>query len=124
MLSVKGHHMSFPVTDLDRAVEFYEGVLGLERIERPDFGGIRGVWYQAGGVQVHLIEALEGMELAPRPAQINPLDRHGAFSIDDYAEALSFLQAKGVAVMETTPENGQLFLQDPDGNIIELIVSG
>ena len=32
------HHSSIRVSDVARSVEFYEGLLGLRSIPRPDFG--------------------------------------------------------------------------------------
>ena len=41
------HHISFCVSDLDRSRRFYEEILGLAEIPRPDLG-LPGVWYSAG----------------------------------------------------------------------------
>ncbi len=116
-------HISFAVRDLARAKAFYEGILGLQQIERPDFG-IGGAWYQAGAAQVHLIELPEGVDVgAPAPG-LTPLANHQAFAVSDYAKTLEALERQGVEVMQTSPENGQLFVRDPDGNVIEFIVEG
>jgi catechol 2,3-dioxygenase-like lactoylglutathione lyase family enzyme len=117
------NHISFAVRDLERSRGFYEGVLGLASIERPDFG-IPGRWYQAGDSQVHLIQVPEGVDTGSPPPALSPLANHQAFAIGDYAQVLAQLQSHGLEVMETTPENGQLFVQDPDGNMIEFIVDG
>ena len=117
------NHISFAVRDLDRARGFYEGVLGLESIDRPDFG-IPGRWYQAGDTQVHLIRVPEGVDTGSPPPSLTPLANHQAFAIEDYRKVLAELQRHGVEVMETTPENGQLFVRDPDGNMLEFIVDG
>jgi catechol 2,3-dioxygenase-like lactoylglutathione lyase family enzyme len=115
------HHTSFPVKDLARARDFYENVLGLQQIPRPDLG-IGGVWYQAGSCEVHLIEVPPGAEVGPAPPALNPMDRHAAFAIADYEAALAHLKAHGHQVLETSPDNGQMWVRDPDGHIIELIV--
>ncbi len=117
----RAHHISFPVTDLARSRAFYESVLGLQTIPRPSFP-VDGIWYQAGEVQVHLIVTPDGMDVgSPAPA-LNPVARHAAFTIDDYATTLDRLQAQGMEVFETSPEAGQMWVRDPDGHIIELIV--
>ena len=36
---------------------------------------------------------------------------------------LERLKARGVEVLETSAERGQLWVRDPDGNVLELIVS-
>ena len=57
METVGLHHVSINVSDVPRARDFYVGVLGLtERGDRPDFG-FAGAWLDAGGQQIHLIEA-------------------------------------------------------------------
>jgi glyoxylase I family protein len=120
MIAKGVHHISFLVSDLERSCRFYEDVLGLARIPRPDFG-VPGVWYGAGSSQVHLIGAPEGMDLGARPEQINPMANHQAFEIEDYRKTLDFLKAGNVEVLETKPEVGQMWIRDPDGNVIELI---
>ncbi len=118
---VAGHHMSFPVSDLERSAAFYEGVLGLQRIPRPDFGAVRGIWYQAGPVQVHLI-LREDMD----PVATGPIDsgsRHSAFAVADFEAARDRLKARGVP-HRARAETGQIFCHDPDGHTIELIQPG
>lgn len=117
------NHISFAVRDLERSCAFYEGVLGLASIDRPDFG-IPGSWYQAGSTQVHLIQVPDGVDTGSPPPSLTPLANHQAFAIDDYGRVLAELREHGVEVMETSPENGQLFVRDPDGYILEFIVEG
>ena len=51
------HHVSLNVRDVPAALDFYTRVLGLtERGDRPDFS-FGGAWLDAGGQQIHLIEA-------------------------------------------------------------------
>ena len=123
MIAKSVNHISFAVRNLERAQGFYEGVLGLEQIERPDFG-IPGTWYAAGNAQVHLIEVPDGTDIGAPPPGLTPLANHQAFAIEDYVETLERLKTRGIEVLETTPENGQLFVGDPDGYVIELIVEG
>ena len=120
MIVKRAHHVSFSVSDIDRARAFYGELLGLPEIERPDFG-IPGAWYQAGEIQVHLIVAPEGAPTGAPPERISPVANHAAFEIEDYGAARDALLERGVALIETGAEVGQLFLQDPDGNVIELI---
>src|ERR1700690_2877430 len=51
------HHVSLNVRDVPAALDFYTRVLGLtQRADRPDFS-FGGAWLDAGGQQIHLIEA-------------------------------------------------------------------
>ena len=120
-IAVTAHHMSFPVKDFERARGFYEGVLGLQPIPRPDFP-VAGGWYQAGACQVHLIETPPGLDVAAPPPALNPADRHAAFAVADYERTLAHLKSHGLEVLETNIEMGQMWVRDPDGHIIELIV--
>jgi catechol 2,3-dioxygenase-like lactoylglutathione lyase family enzyme len=120
MIARSVHHISFAVRDLARSQHFYEEILGLELIERPDLG-LPGVWYRAGNAEVHLIATPEGVAVGSAPPSLTPLANHQAFAVDDYAKTLDFLEAREVEVLRTTPEAGQLWIRDPDGNVIELI---
>jgi glyoxylase I family protein len=122
-IAVAAHHMSFPVKDLERSRSFYEEVLGLQTIPRPDLGAVAGVWYRAGACEVHLIERPEGSDVGQPPSSLTPLARHAAFAIDDYDAALAHLRAHGCPVLESR-RSGQIWVQDPDGHVIELIVPG
>lgn len=120
MITTSVHHISFAVSDLERSREFYGGVLGLQPIERPELG-IPGIWYAAGAAEVHLIAKPEGVDAGSPPDKLSPLANHQAFAIESYAACLEHLRGRGLEVMETSPERGQMWVQDPDGNVIELI---
>lgn len=120
MIAKAVHHVSFAVRDLDRSRAFYQDLLGLEPIERPAIG-LPGAWYAAGDGQVHLIETPAGARVGAPPASLTPLANHCAFAIDDYEATLAVLKDRGVETFETKPEIGQLWIRDPDGNVIELI---
>jgi glyoxylase I family protein len=122
-IQISAHHISFPVSDLDRSREFYEGVFGLKSIPRPDLGAVRGIWYEAGDCEVHLIETPTGFDVGKPPPTLNPLARHAAFAIADYDDALSQLRDHDLEVVESRAA-GQMWVCDPDGHIIELIVPG
>jgi glyoxylase I family protein len=107
------HHVSLNVADAEVAGEFYEDVLGLTRLERPDFG-FPGVWLDAGGVQVHLIEV---------PEHVAPDGQHFAFRVDDVDAVHARLAERGVEASEPSAFPGagrQSFFKDPSGNLIEL----
>jgi catechol 2,3-dioxygenase-like lactoylglutathione lyase family enzyme len=120
MLVKQVHHVSFAVRDLARSREFYEGLLGLRSIERPNIG-LPGVWYAAGEGQIHLIQTPPGASVGAAPDRLTPLANHCAFEIDDYDQFVETIRRRGLALVETNREMGQLFVQDPDGNVIELI---
>lgn len=106
------HHVSINVDDVDAALAFYVGTLGLSRrADRPDFR-FGGAWLDAGGQQVHLIHA-------PVPADRG---QHFALLVTDLDEAVRDLRADGIEVSDPVPvgTSRQAFLTDPAGNRVEL----
>ncbi|GAA0537065.1 hypothetical protein GCM10009545_44750 [Saccharopolyspora thermophila] len=106
------HHVSLMVHDLDDALDFYTGVLGLRlRTDRPASAG-RGAWLDVGGHQIHLIEG------TPPPA----FGQHFALRTADLDAERERLLRRGVPVSEavTIGTARQAFLRDPSGNQIEL----
>jgi glyoxylase I family protein len=125
MPAVRGaHHLSFPVRDVERSRAFYGDVLGLAEKPRPPqiVAMFPGAWYQAGACEVHLIQCPAGMDVGTPPPTLNPMARHAAFAVADYAATLAHLKAHAVVVLETSSEVGQMWVRDPDGHVIELIV--
>jgi catechol 2,3-dioxygenase-like lactoylglutathione lyase family enzyme len=106
------HHVSIKVGDAGEAVRFYCDVLGLSvRFDRPDLG-FGGAWLDAGGQQVHLVEGA----LPPDEGQ------HFALLVADLGAAIADLRSRGVTVSDPIPiaTARQAFVNDPDGNLIEL----
>ena len=123
MPALTAHHISFSVSDMAKSRKFYEGVLGLEEIPRADFGEVDGVWYDGGGVQVHLIEMAADPNLGTPPPVIHPGASHAGFGIEDYSAMTANLDEKGIEYFGVA-ENGQIWCQDPDGWVIEFIQPG
>jgi catechol 2,3-dioxygenase-like lactoylglutathione lyase family enzyme len=120
---LRGHHVSFAVGDIERARRFYGGLLGFAEIPRPDFG-FPGAWYRVGEIEVHLIVPPPGADVGSRPGGISPVAGHAAFEIEDYEAAEAHLKERQVTFIGLGPRVGQLFVADPDGNVIELIQPG
>ena len=112
------HHAGFLVTDVARAEAFYEGVLGLQALPRPELG-FDGKWYDLkNGHQLHL------MSVAGMPGHADPPrhDRHIALNVTNIDAIEQQLIEMGLTVSYGSGRAGnkQLFLRDPDGNTIEL----
>lgn len=123
MLTKGAHHVSLSIFDLEAAREFYGGLLGLPEIERPQMG-IQGTWYQAGPVQLHLIELPEAMRDGVVVGNSNPLANHIAFEIEDYASVKARLEEAGLEIQALGSSVGQIFVKDPHGNTVEFIQPG
>jgi glyoxylase I family protein len=107
-------HCSVLITDVERSRRFYGGVLGLREIAKPRTFDFTVVWFDLGNQHLHLL-------LKDRPDAISP--RHFALRVADAATARHHFHDKGIATQDTTPIPGadRFFIQDPDGNRIEII---
>lgn len=123
------HHISLPVTDLKRSMQFYGEVLGLKEIKRPPFD-FPGTWYQVGDRQLHLIVHSKSTFREKKP--VDSRDIHFAVQVNSYRETRDFLRSKGFHPeaedeFKNTKESPkgtagfpQLYILDPDRNVIEL----
>jgi catechol 2,3-dioxygenase-like lactoylglutathione lyase family enzyme len=115
------HHVGLIVTDLERAKSFYRDVLGLQEIQRPAFD-FPGAWYAVGeaGQQLHL---LVHKGETKRTGGIDTRDGHFAIRVSDYEKTLAWLRRHGIehkAKPDSITGFAQIFLLDPDRNVIEL----
>lgn len=117
-------HSSILVADLTQAVEFYEGLLGLEADTlRPDLG-YPGKWYNLGKAQIHLMqledpEKNEAYQL-DRPEHAGR-DRHIAIEVDSIENLAKLLDKEKIQYTMSRSGRSALFCRDPDGNGLEFI---
>jgi catechol 2,3-dioxygenase-like lactoylglutathione lyase family enzyme len=104
-------HVSLRIADLERSRTFYEGLLGLRTAPRPEIG-LPGVWYDVAGAQVHLIQGTGGFD------GIDPSGPHFAVQVESLAAVRADLDARGVPYVALG--DAQLWIRDPDGNVVEL----
>ena len=113
-------HVVLRVASLERAIEFYETVLGCHierRLEQPKLVQLR-----AGASLIDLVPASE-----PPQAGAGNMD-HFALRVDgfDAAAMTAHLRRHGVEVGEVRERYGaegygpSLYISDPDGNTVEL----
>ena len=117
------HHVSLAVTDLEKAKHFYGEVLGLKEMTRPPFD-FPGAWYAIGSQQLHLIVHPDSIGLR-KNGGIDSRDGHFAIRVASYQEALEHLKGKNVQLVEKPDSDSgfaQIFIMDPDNNLIELHV--
>ena len=118
-------HVNLQTTDLEKSMAFYCDTMGFEVMPRPDFGGFGGAWLTHGHAQIHLsvIEQMPERVGLPHLALMVPLD--------EFQNTCAALDAKGVnwvAQPNSREDFGvtvwAAFIEDPDGNIIELTNAG
>ena len=120
-------HVSVTVTDIAAADRFYGETIGLPRLPRPDFG-FPGSWFGLGnGLELHLIvnEGLRRPDAERRRFEVKY--PHFAIAVEDADRTRGALVAAGLAVDElySSPTGlRQLFVKDPDGNMVEFIGPG
>jgi glyoxylase I family protein len=133
------HHVSLPVSDLDRARKFYGDTLGLTESDRPPFT-FEGAWYRVGDRSLHLIVPESGETSTFRQDKaIDSHDVHFAIRVRSYADAVAHLESQGFrATVERNPKPSeanprpmrlspsgvagfpQIYILDPDRNVIEI----
>lgn len=111
------HHvqLAMPPGGEAAADDFYAGLLGITRVEKPAHLAARGgCWFESGELRVHL-----GVEDEFRPAR----KAHPAFLVDDLEDLRQKLSFAGVATEEDAPLPGfdRCYVADPFGNRIELL---
>jgi catechol 2,3-dioxygenase-like lactoylglutathione lyase family enzyme len=111
------HHvqLAMPPDEEETAIAFYEGVLGLEQVQKPSELSPRGgVWFRSGDLEVHL-----GVEDGFRPA----VKAHPAFLVDDLERIRARVEMSGYKAIDTVQLVGyrRVYVRDPFGNRLELI---
>jgi catechol 2,3-dioxygenase-like lactoylglutathione lyase family enzyme len=137
-------HFAITVSDLDRSLAFYRDLLGLQVVERHRLEG-EGISKMAGkaGVVMNVVRLvapetdgilLDLQQYLSPPGHVSTAKlgdvahSHLCFGIPNLREAYQELKAKGVQFV-SEPVSFDLdfgivhvvFLQDPDGFIIELV---
>jgi len=118
---LKLHHASLIVHNLDVALSFYQGVLGLEvDAERPDLG-YPGVWLVLPGEQqIHLM-VLDNPDKNSKRPEHGGRDHHIAFSVSSIEDISTSLEALKMPFTKSKSGRKALFCRDPDGNALEFI---
>jgi catechol 2,3-dioxygenase-like lactoylglutathione lyase family enzyme len=139
------HHTGITVSDLDRSIDFYHDVLGLEFasepspiVDDPDLGEkvgvpaakLRLVTFAVGDGLLELLQYIEPASSVQSPLPQSALGaQHVALRVDDIAEKVARLTARGVAFLSdvTVVDDGVLagwrwvYFRDPDGILLELV---
>lgn len=110
--------IAMPPGQEERARAFYQGVLGLQEVRKPDPLVPRGgCWFEGPKSYVHL-----GVEEDFQPAR----KAHVAFIVSDMAQLRSALERAGYEIVpdEVLPGVERFYCSDPFGNRLEFIRDG
>lgn len=115
-------HVHLKVADLERAIGFYQGVLGFDLVTRY---GAQAAFLSAGGYHHHIgLNTWESQGGTPAPAGHTGL-YHTAFLFPDRASLGGALQRviDASIAIDGSADHGvseAVYLRDPDGNGVEL----
>jgi len=107
--------LAMPRGEEEAAIGFYEGVLGVPNVPKPEhLAGRGGCWFVDGDLKIHL-----GVEPEFRPAR----KAHPALLVDGLDDLLTQCAAAGIQVRDGDGVVGhrQVYVDDPFGNRIELL---
>jgi catechol 2,3-dioxygenase-like lactoylglutathione lyase family enzyme len=99
------------------ALRFYENVLGLKRIKKPEaLAKNGGAWYRLGPIELHV---------SPEDGDHGggTSKRHVCFVVSDLGKAESELSRQGIAIVpdhQPIPGWVRFYIRDPGGNRIEI----
>ncbi|MBN2647569.1 MAG: VOC family protein [Thiotrichales bacterium] len=113
-------HVSLLVKNADKSKHFYQSVLGLGLLPRPDLG-FPGYWLDLGqGQTLHLLQVARDHLLLDKLPEHGGRDFHLALRVAEIAFFKRRLQDAGVFYNESQSGRKALFFRDPDGNAVEL----
>lgn len=107
--------LAMPAEGEADAVAFYEGVLGIPQVPKPEHLARRGgCWFERDGPKIHL-----GVDADFHPAT----KAHPAFVVDGVRRLAAAIAAAGFDVSDDEPLDGfdRVDVTDPFGNRIELM---
>jgi len=113
-------HAGLIVSDLEIAAGFYEGVLGLQRLPRPDLG-FPGLFYRLGiDQELHLMLLPDPCAGHDRPEH-GGRDRHLALSVAVLPPIESALLQAEIPFTRSRSGRKAIFCRDPFGNALEFV---
>ena len=106
-------HITTPEELESQVVDWYETVLGLERVEKPEGTWPQGTWFTVGDQELHV----------SKDEHNPPKDPHFGLVVDDFGAVIETLRANGCHIEQATniPGRHRCYTRDPAGNRIELL---
>ena len=107
----------YPVTDMERARGFYEGILGLKQARKWEHNDRAWIEYELDGAALAITNMAQEMW---KPSPDGP---SAALEVADFDGAIAALRNAGVKFTVEPADNGGCLLavvSDPDGNSIAI----
>jgi catechol 2,3-dioxygenase-like lactoylglutathione lyase family enzyme len=109
--------------DLEKARDFYEGLLGLPLI---NYQAGKHLFLRAGNSVLLIFNPEDSGKKKSPPAHFANGKQHFAFEVkrSEYAVHKAEIQAKGIAIIDTLVwKNGyeSFYFNDPEGNVLEIV---
>ena len=135
-------HTGFVVKDLERSISFYRDAVGLEILREREFAGVeisqvlgyenahlRMAMLGVQGEEGHALELIQSFNPASSSRTTSERSVQGAshlaFHVDDIEGTFRRMVANGAQQpnppVHVPPNRSACYLQDPDGNWIELL---
>ncbi len=135
-VEVHPHHVGIFASDIDRAVAWWEEMLGFDKMFEntfflPDYGNARMAWVKKDGFYIELYD-FPGLETDNSTYWKTYGTKHVSLFVDtgDFETLRDYLKEKGVSIVveaEHPPEKLQrpepckvMFILDPDGTTVEI----
>jgi catechol 2,3-dioxygenase-like lactoylglutathione lyase family enzyme len=117
------HHTALISSDVERTIDFYQGVLGFpltELIENRDYAGSSHFFFDIGNQNLLAFFDFPGLEVGPYAEVLGGL-HHVAISMEParWREAVARLDEAGMEYV--IHSDVSVYFRDPDGARVELI---
>ncbi len=109
MTAKKIEHLGIAVKSIEKAKEFYEGVLGLTcyAVEEVADQKVRTAFFMVGETKIELLEATsDDSPVAKFIEKKGEGIHHIAFAVDNATEALKDAEAKGIQLIDKQSRKG------------------
>jgi len=121
-------HVGVTSSNLDRTIDFYVGLLGLDLVLRKRQAKGELAFLDAGGGMLEVIAPDQEVDLATDVPDGVAGIRHLTLAFDDIDEVVARLETAGIEIIERPrlAHNRELlrrvaFCRDPDGIVVELV---
>jgi len=112
-------HVSIIVKEAEASLKFYQNLLGLDCLERPDLG-FKGYWLDLGvGQSLHIMQLPNPNEKTQRPEH-GGRDYHFALRVSSIKEYVQKCEINQIIYTRSRSGRKALFIKDLDGNAFEL----